>query len=94
MGCMVVGPISKMVGAGASAGSTVSIGMIAGASAGSTAGITLIMAGAAMGGMIGMRSLTIGAAIGGRTIAIVAAWMTGVADNSNNVVKQHVGDQE
>ena len=55
MGWIVVGPISKIAGAGACAGSRVMIGMIAGASAGSTAGITLIMAGAAMGGTIGMR---------------------------------------
>ena len=55
MGWIVVGPISKIAGAGASAGSKVMIGMIAGASAGSTAGITLIMAGGAMVGMIGIR---------------------------------------
>ena len=91
MGCMVVGPISKMVGAGASAGSTVTIGMIAGASAGSTAGITLIMAGGAMVGMIGMRWWTMGASIVRSTISAV---VTGVAVNSNKVVKQHDGDQE
>ena len=51
----MVGPISKLVGAGACAGSTVRIGMMAGASAGSTAVITLIMAGGAIAGMIGMR---------------------------------------
>ena len=55
MGWIVVGPISKMAGAGAYAGSRVTMGMIAGASAGSTAGIMLIMAGAAMSGTIGIR---------------------------------------
>ena len=86
-----MGPISKMAGAGACAGLTARIGMMAGASAGSTAGITLIMAGAAMGGMIGMRWLTMRASIVRSTrLAVV----TGVAVNSSKVVKQHDGDQE
>ena len=84
-------PISKLTGAGACAGSTARIGMIAGASAGSTAGIRLIMAGAAMVGMIGMRWLMMGSAIVRSTIVGV---VTGVPVNSNKVVKHHDGDQE
>ena len=87
----MVAPISKWIGAGAYAGSTARIGMIAGASTGSTAGIRLIMAGGAMGGTIGMRWWMMGASIGGSTIG---ALVLGVAVNSNKVVKQHAGDQE
>ena len=83
-------PISKLTGAGACAGSTARIGMMAGASAGSTAGITLIMAGGAIAGMIGWRWWTIGASIARSTIAAV---VPGVTVNSNKVVKQHNGDQ-
>ena len=91
MGWIVVGPISKIAGAVACAGSKVTMGLIAGASAGSTAGITLIMAGAAMGGTIGIRWLTMGASIVRSTIG---ALVMGVAVNSNKVVKQHDGEQE
>ena len=91
MGWMVVAPISKWGSAGACAGSTAMMGMIAGASTGSTAWMMFIMAGGAMGGTIGMRWLMIGVAIGGSTIAAV---VTGVTVNSNKVVKQHAGDEE
>ena len=87
----MVAPISKWGSAGACAGSTAMMGMIAGASTGSTAWKRLIMAGGAMGGTIGMRWLMIGAAIGGSTIG---AAVTGVTVNSSKVVKQHDGDQE
>ena len=71
------------------------IGMIAGASAGSTAGITLIMAGAAMGGTIGIRWLMMVLSIIGALVrSMIDALVTGVAVNSNKVVKQHDGDQE
>ena len=69
IGCMVVGPISKITGAGACAGSTARIGRIG---AGINVVAALIMAGGAMVGTIGMRWLTIGAAIGGSTIGVVA----------------------